>query len=982
MRTTAPKKIVWTNIAFLVLLVILMSTVINTASAKSLYVIADINGRPTPVQAYNIAIDGTLSFQVERSIPRYGWGAVGMAIDGDSKTLFVTYEESNRIQLINATTMADIGGTLAPGANNLAGIVYDLKKKLLYCVDRRTENLYVYNWDPNAITLTPVSGSPFTLTGAYAYGIALDMTNDLLYVANNSNKVRVYNTSDWSLARNISLSRMAVSIAVDVSRGFLYSGGGYVADDDFVTLYNPYLTQYNLATGTETAVQVEPNGGVIGLGIDTITGFIYITTGRNNYIGGDNLKVYGTALSLIGVVSIGGNPTGLVIPRREVGYNPLNFSKDIDWSSMEEVGSVPVGGTIVYNICFENITGVYTLENVSIIENLPDEVSFITADGDGDFGQYDSDTHTYVWSYPSLPPDSPAACLQLVAQVKQNVIPGTVINNSATIVSDDTGPITASVDVVTTGKAVSYNPLNLSKGIIRGIVDETEVNQVKNVGAGDTIVYGICFDNVGNDYTVNNVSILDVLPNEVSFIRADGDGVFGQYDPLTHTYTWSYSSLEPGFKGDCLELEVQVNSDVAPDTTITNSVVIDSDETSTATASVDVFTGAISYNPLNISKEVIGGTFEQNSSSKITYVEIGDTIIYGVRFDNKDNDNSVTGIYIIDTLPQEVSFVMADGDGGFGQYDPLTHTYTWSYPTLPGTFEGTCLELVVQVNEGTAPGTTITNFVAIDSKETEPATASVDVVTVSYNPLNLSKSIIEGTIEQTDTKEVGHVEIGNNIVYSICFDNKDNNYAVNNVSIVDILPEEISFVRADGDGIFGQYDPITHTYTWFYSSLSPGFPGACLTLTAQVNKDTASGMTITNSVTIDSDETGSATASVNVITRARSPLAAGLSIRPNMIRRNGCCESILAIVALPQGVGRDDIGDEALILNPGSIEASYQLVYDTDDSVEIHAWFDADELRNAVPGYGEVRVQVVGELKSGQIFSGESIIYITKFVGN
>jgi hypothetical protein len=243
--------------------------------------------------------------------------------------------------------MADIGSTLAPGATNLAGIVYDLNKRLLYCVDRRTENLYVYNWDPNTVTLTPVSGSPFTLTGSYAYGIALDMTNGLLYVANNSNKVRVYNTSDWSLARTISLSRIAVSIAVDANRGFLYLGGGYVADDDFETRFNPYLTRYNLATGTETAVQVESDGGVIGLGINVTTGFIYITTGRNNDTGGDNLKVYNTALSLIDVVSIGGNPTGLVIPRREVGYNPLNFSKDIDWSSMDEVGSVPVGGTIV-----------------------------------------------------------------------------------------------------------------------------------------------------------------------------------------------------------------------------------------------------------------------------------------------------------------------------------------------------------------------------------------------------------------------------------------------------------------------------------------------------------------------------------------------------------------------------------------------------------------------------------------------------------
>jgi len=975
MKTTAPKKIVWTNIAFLVLLmVILTSTIINTTNAKSLYVIADINGRPIPVQAYNIAIDGTLSFQVEHNIPRYGWGAVGLAIDGDSKTLLVTYEESNMIQLINATTMADIGGTLVPGARNLAGIVYDDKKGLLYCADRYTNRLHVYNWDANNATLTPVSGSPFTLTGAYAFGIALDAVNDLLYVANNSNTVRVYNTSDWSLVETLSVSRSCVSIAIDDTRGLLYSGGKYPVSDNY------YLTQYNLATGTEAAVQVEQEAGVFGIAVDSATGFIYITTGRNSDTGGDNLKVYDTALNQIDVVSIDGNPTGLVIPRREIGYNPLNFSKDIDWSAMDEVGSVPVGGTITYNICFENITGVYTLENVSIIENLPDEMSFITADGDGDFGQYDSNTHTYVWSYPSLSPDSPAACLQLVAQVKQNVVPGTVINNSATIFSDDTGPITASVDVVTTGKAISYNPLNLSKNIIRGIVDETEVNQVKNVGEGDTIVYGICFGNVGNDYTVNNVSILDVLPNEVSFIRADGDGVFGQYDPLTHTYTWSYSSLEPGFKGDCLELEVQVNSDVAPGMTITNSVVIDSDETSTATASVDVATGAISYNPLNLSKEVIGGTFEQNNSSKITYVEIGDTIIYGISFDNKDNDNIVTDISIIDTLPNEVSFVMADGDGGFGQYDPLTHTYIWSYPTLPATFEGTCLELVVQVNEGTAPGTTITNFVAIDSKETEPTTASVDVVTVSYNPLNLSKNIIGGATEPTAANKIRYVEVGENIIYSICFDNKDNSYAVNNVSIVDILPMEASFVRADGDGIFGQYDPITHTYTWFYPSLSPGFQGACLTLVAQVNKGTASGVTITNSVTIDSDETGPLTASVNVVARMSS-IEADLIIYPNMFRRNGCLENILAIVGLPQDIGEGDIEDEPLIINPGGIEACKQLVLVTSDGVEVRAWFNKAELMAAVPGYGNIEVQVIGKLKSGQSFIGDGVIHVTRFTG-
>ena len=985
MRNCARKNALWKNITFLVLLMVtLIAIITETARAKSLYVIADINGKPTiPVQAYRIGIDGTLSFQVEHGIPRYNYGAVGLAIDGDSKSLFVTYEMSNKIQLIDATTMTSIGFTLAPGADNLAGIVYDLNKKLLYCVDRNTEKLYVYNWDASTATLTPISGSPFTLTGATAYGIALDMTNNLLYVANNSNTVRVYHTSDWSLARTISLSRIAVSVAIDVRRGFLYLGGGYVADGDYVTRYNPYLTQYNLNTNMEKEVQVEPDGGVIGLSVDIATGCIYMTTGRNNREGGDNIRVYDTALNLINTVAIQGNPTGLIVPRREIGYNPLNFSKNIAWSEMDSVESVPVGGTIIYNICFENITEEHTLTNLSIVDTLPDEVTFITADGDGLFGQYYPDTHTYIWSYSSLPPDSPATCLQVIAQVKQGVAPGTIIHNSAIIDSDQTGPITSSVDVTATGKAISYNPLNLSKNIIGGTIEQDPVSEDGSVSIGDTIIYGICFDNNNNDYAVNNVSVVDILPDEVSFVTADGDGIFGQYDPVTHTYTWTYPSLPPRFPGDCLQLEVQVNGSAVPGKTITNSVTIDSGETNPTKASIDVVTEAIHYNPLNLSKNIIGGTIEQNGTGKETYVGVGDTIIYGICFDNKDNDYTVTNVSITDALPDEVSFVTADGDGVFGQYDPITHTYRWSYSSLEPGFPGTCLTLVVQVNQAAIPGATITNSVSINSDKTELAIASVDVVTkaISYNPLNLSKNIIGGTIEQTAFSSLSSVEIGGTIIYGICFDNKSNDYTVNNVSIIDNLPYEVSFVKADGDGVFGYYDAITHTYGWYYPSLPPGFPGACLNLVVRVNQGTVPGTAITNSVTVSSDETAPATARVDVVTH-RSPLEATLTVRPNMIRRDGCCDRILAIIGLPQGIGKDDIKDEPLILNPGGIAASSQLVFGTADRAEVRAWFDTCELMAAVPGYGEVRVQVTGKLKSGQSFVGEDIIYITRFTGS
>jgi hypothetical protein len=101
-----------------------------------------------------------------------------------------------------------------------------------------------------------------------------------------------------------------------------------------------------------------------------------------------------------------------------------------------------------------------------------------------------------------------------------------------------------------------------------------------------------------------------------------------------------------------------------------------------------------------------------------------------------------------------------------------------------------------------------------------------------------------------------------------------------------------------------------------------------------------------------------------------------------MLRRNGCYESILAIVELPQGIGKQDIKDEALILKPGNIEASSQIVLGTADRAEVRAWFDTAQLMDAVPGYGEVRVTVVGKFKSGQSFSGEEIIYITRFTGN
>jgi len=986
-----------------------------------------------------------------------------LAMDSASGYLFVTYEDSNVIQVINARTAADEGIATAPGAVNLAGIVYDHDKRLLYCAERGSNKLYVYDWNATTKTLTNMTGSPFTLAYGSTYGIALDEINDRLYAATHSNMIRVYNTSGWSLAGTISITPLAISVAVDATNGLLYSGAGFLDDYD--------IALYELSLGKGRRTRVDPNAGVIGLAVDPATGFVYVSTGKDGEPGGDNLVVFDTSLKQIDAIGVNGNPTGLVVPSNDISYNPLNLSKEIidgvedlnigdtityeicfdnndndftvhnvlivgtlpdevdfvtadgngvpglydpaahtcTWTylSLEpgsgaclelvvqvneratagatiisyatiysdelpptttsagidtkdisykalnlskhivgEPNDVDIGDTITYDICFDNNDNDFAVTSVSIIDTLPEEVNFVTADGNGVFGYYDPAVHTYAWSYTYLAPGT-IDCLQLTVRVNEGTAPATTIANLVTISSSEIPPTGASVDITT--KDVIYEPLNLNKII---------VGEPNYVDVGDIITYDICFDNNDNDLTVANVSIVDILPDEVNFVTADGNGVFGQYDPNTHTYTWSDLSLEPG-AGDCLRLVVQVNEETEPNTTIANFVTIDSNETPSTTTSVDVVTQEVVYNAFNLSASIVG---EPN------YVDIGDTITYDICFDNNDNDQVVYNASIVNILADEVSFVIADGNGSFGWYDPNVHTYTWSRPSVePGTT--ICLNLTVRVNQDTEPNTTVTNFVTIDSEETPSTTTSVGIVAreVIYEPLNLSKTIVD---------EVECVDANSTITYSICFDNNDNDATVNNVSIVDSLPEQVSFVTADGDGLLGQYDPNTHTYAWSYPPLEPG-AGECLELTVRVNEGTPEGTTITNSVTIDSNETPPLTASVDVTVCESGPLEADLCIFPKLIERTRP-KRILAILEFPAGVGVGDIKDQALILEPGDIEASHRHAYARGSRVRVISLFDGRELRKAVPGYGRVKLRVAGKLKSGRAFYGEQDIFVTR----
>jgi uncharacterized repeat protein (TIGR01451 family)/fimbrial isopeptide formation D2 family protein len=853
MKNRNRKNMIRSNALLALLAVAMLATAVTkTATAKSLYVIADIKGasedRTQPVQAYDIGVDGTLLFQAQHDIPHSMLGAVGMAIDSDYGYVFITYEASGDIQLIEATTMTDAGNVTAPDATDLAGIVYDHDKSLLYCVDRRKDKLYVYNWWPETATLTHVSGSPFILRNASAYGIALDEIDDLLFVANASNSITVYSTSTWELVNTITVSRIAISIAVDVTNGLLYTGGGFAG--------NPYLTQYHLATGIEAEVQVEPNtdempnAGVMGLGVDTDTGLVYLTTGSNNAPGGDNLLVYDSALNQIDIITAIGNPTGLAIPGRDIGYNPLN----------------------------------------------------------------------------------------------------------------------------------------LSKQVLRGATASADSDEIKIVSPGDNITYGIYFDNTNNS-KVADVSIVDILPNDVTFVTASDDGVNGQYDynekTKIQTYTWTYKDLPPG-TSTLLEITVKVNNDVEIGKTITNSVTINTNETPPTTTSVDVITGS---NALNLKKGILGSL-----EGQITQVDSNDIITYTIDFDNKDNEIPVTDITVVDTLPKNVTFINPDDGKDTGKYNSKAHTYTWSFNSLePGAEMH--LELAVSVNPGVPMGTIITNTVTVDCNEAPQSTASVDAI-ITDEPIDITALNITKKVVDESGAEIQSAMPGERFIYQICFDSGENDFEISDVSIVDVLPESLSFVNDEVNNtkFIGNYDSKAHTYTGTIKSLEPGST-ICLELLVEINSDTPLGTTINNSVTINSTETPPATTDADVYIGEILLEVANLDISPSQLRRNGTSPNIMAVVRFPQGILKSDIDEndqpELYYQDRDSNEENFiligegrQTISGTESSPGIRILFDRAELMDALYGYGQFTLRVEGTLKSGRIYFGEATILVTRFAGD
>jgi hypothetical protein len=415
-------------------IIIILALLTGTTLAKSVYAIID---RYSTVAAYDIQGDQIAGPDATaQNLPHYGGGAVGLALDPDSEILFVTYEASNIIEMVNAKTMVSEQNPITvPGASNLSGITFDQTKQKLYVMEREDNRLYVYLWSPFTHTLI-LEGDTYKILeniGTYpygAYGIALDESSERLYVTDATNTVKYYETTNWDYKGSINIvvnsnPRKAVGIDIDPNRCYLYTGSFTGQSGDHTFLVRTDITDINNPLFTEHNV----GAYVIGVAADEDTGLVYVTTKH------EDIEVYNTSTFPSDPCYIYSNdifqPADIVLAG-DVSYKPPLFY--LEKVNVNEPNCVILDDYITYRITY-GPNGV-DHNNVVLTDFLPLDVHFVSADNNG---VYDSNLHTVTWrNIGHLDANDPCDSVTLTVKVNDCILGCGTITNYCEAESDST----------------------------------------------------------------------------------------------------------------------------------------------------------------------------------------------------------------------------------------------------------------------------------------------------------------------------------------------------------------------------------------------------------------------------------------------------------------------------------------------------------------------------------------------------------------
>jgi DNA-binding beta-propeller fold protein YncE len=205
-----------------IFLIILSS---SAYAEKSVYIISsyyDSLVKPYLIDANHV------TFQSTAVLKQGTLGAIALAAWPQKNLIFATYDYSPIITWASTNALVNLGeiDTGVPSPPGLAGIVVDTTKEKIYVAQRQRQYLSVYKWNDASGTIEPNGVYDLTPT-RNLYGLALDEINGRLYVTDDTNSIRCYDTNSWQLDPNNSfgIPYRAVGIAVDPNRAIFIRDG-------------------------------------------------------------------------------------------------------------------------------------------------------------------------------------------------------------------------------------------------------------------------------------------------------------------------------------------------------------------------------------------------------------------------------------------------------------------------------------------------------------------------------------------------------------------------------------------------------------------------------------------------------------------------------------------------------------------------------------------------------------------------------------
>ena len=209
-------------------------------------------------------------------------------------------------------------------------------------------------------------------------------------------------------------------------------------------------------------------------------------------------------------------------------------------------------------------------------------------------------------------------------------------------------------------------------------------------------------------------------------------------------------------------------------------------------------------------------------------------------------------------------------------------------------------------------------------------------------------------------------------------------YEFNHIPVADAGPNQVAYADHTGfaevtlDGSASYDDdghPLTYLWTWTVDGNTYEANGVSPTIQLPVGEHTIE--LIVNDGIDDSEPN-------QVVITVIGPMQSYLWIFPQVIHRNNPGpEKITALLSLPDGITKNKIDTrQPLMLYPGGIKAVSQYIFDIgsprcgNQHAIILACFDKDQLLDAIPDNGPVKLQAVGRLKTSRYFFGSDTITI------